>query len=108
MSCKPVPKVAVLPSPYKLYDQIRLLQQRGLVISDGPKAEFYGTAELLRLQLIVCSYGGSRQSCTAFIAGTQFEQILNLYVFRIVNYVCWCWMHRGVLKCHCTIQIAYH
>ena len=41
MSRKPVPKVAFTKPPTSLSDQIRLLQQRGLVISDGPKAEFY-------------------------------------------------------------------
>uniref|UniRef100_UPI00137ADFCF Abi family protein n=2 Tax=Enterobacterales TaxID=91347 RepID=UPI00137ADFCF len=81
MSRKPVPKVAFTKPPTSFSDQIRLLQQRGLVISDGPKAEFYlAQLNYYRFAAYCLPYEQDHAS-HAFIAGTQFEQILNLYVF---------------------------
>jgi abortive infection bacteriophage resistance protein len=69
-----------------LADQVRLMQQRGLVVADPARAEHYlGNIGYYRLSAYSLPYelptptGQPRQHL--FRPGTTFEQILSLYVF---------------------------
>ncbi|OOV87827.1 Abi family protein [Oceanospirillum linum] len=81
MSRKSPPKIAFTKPSASFAEQIRLLQQRGLVIRDITNAEFYlRQLNYYRFAAYCLPYEQDHVSHT-FIAGTQFEQILNLYVF---------------------------
>lgn len=72
--------------PVSLADQVRLMQQRGLVVADPCKAEHYlGSIGYYRLSAYCLPHeqptpaGQPRQH--SFKLGTTFEQVLSLYVF---------------------------
>lgn len=72
--------------PVSLADQVRLMQQRGLVVADPDKAAHYlGNIGYYRLSAYSLPHelptpaGQARQH--QFKPGTTFEQVLSLYVF---------------------------
>lgn len=64
------------------FDQVQLLQQRGLVVSDLRKAEqFLSHLNYYRFSGYCLAFESQRHT---FIAGTTFEQIVDAYKFDLV------------------------
>ena len=67
--------------PTSFADQVSLLEQRGLVIADKAKAEFYlSQLNYYRFAAYCLPYEQDHAS-HQFQAGTQFDDVFNLYVF---------------------------
>lgn len=68
--------------PLSVSDQINLLRQRGLQISDISKAEQHLTnIGYYRLKLYTYPFQDRAYSTFTFVSGTTFDQILDLYYF---------------------------
>ena len=74
-------KVAYQKPPTSFSTQVELLKQRGLIIPDKAKAEFY-LAQINYYRLAAyCLPFEQDHSSHRFQSGTQFDDILNLYIF---------------------------
>ena len=68
--------------PLSVSDQINLLRQRGLQVSDISKATHYlSTIGYYRLKLYTYPFQDRIYSTFTFVSGTTFDQILDLYYF---------------------------
>lgn len=77
----PPKKVPYLKPPLSFPDQIKLFQSRGLVVPDKTKAEFYlSQLNYYRLAAYCLPFEQSHAN-HHFVAGTTFNEILNLYIF---------------------------
>ncbi|ART83371.1 hypothetical protein CBP31_12675 [Oceanisphaera profunda] len=74
-------KVAFTKSPTLFPDQVSLLLQRGLEITDIVKAQFYLTQLNYYRFAAYCLPFEQDHATHQFIVGTSFDDILNLYVF---------------------------
>jgi abortive infection bacteriophage resistance protein len=77
----PPAKVAFAKPPKTFAEQVQILLGRGLVIPDQAKAEFY-LAQLNYYRLAAyCLPYEQNHATHQFIAGTTFDDVLNLYIF---------------------------
>lgn len=68
--------------PLSIPDQIALLKKRGLQIKDEQRAEKYlSNISYYRLSAYTLPFQMQGDQNHNFIAGTSFEQVLNLYLF---------------------------
>jgi len=68
--------------PLSISDQINLLRQRGLQISDIPKATHHlSNISYYRFKVYTYPFQGTASPNFTFVSGTSFDQILDLYLF---------------------------
>lgn len=80
-SKKPAKKTAYTKLPTTFSDQVALLEQRGLVIPDKAKAEFYLSQLNYYRFSAYCLPFEQDHASHQFLAGTKFDDVFNLYVF---------------------------
>lgn len=74
-------KVSYTKQPTTFADQVNLLEQRGLLIPDRQKAEFYLSQLNYYRFAAYCLPFEQDHASHKFQAGTQFDEVLNLYIF---------------------------
>ena len=76
-----VRKIKFTKHPTSFADQVILLERRGLAIPDKAKAEFYLSQLNYYRFAAYCLPFEQDHTTHQFVAGTQFDDVLNLYTF---------------------------
>ncbi|MBB5189077.1 abortive infection bacteriophage resistance protein [Zhongshania antarctica] len=83
-------KVSFSKPPRTFAEQVQILQSHGLNIPDPVKAEFYLSQLNYYRFAAYCLPFEQNHATHRFVAGTSFDDVLNLYVFdRSYEYSCW-------------------